>query len=43
MAFTMANNEFLSALTNLCLQVMTFNNLQFKAPFDVHRREFTKT
>lgn len=42
MAFTMANNEFLSTLTNLCLQVMTFNNLQFTAPFDVHRREFTK-
>ena len=42
MAFALANNEFLSTLTNLCLQVMTFNNLQFKAPFDVHRREFTK-
>lgn len=42
MAFTLSNNEYLATLTNLCLQVMTFDNLQFTAPFDAHRREYTK-
>jgi hypothetical protein len=41
MPFTLNTNEFLSTLTNLCLQVLTFDNIQFTSPFDIFRRRYT--
>lgn len=42
MPFTNNANEYLAGLTNLCLQVLTFDNLQFSNRFGVFAREYTK-
>lgn len=42
MAITLNNNTFLANLTNLCLQVLTFDNLQFSNRFGVFARQYTK-
>ncbi|MBO5857381.1 MAG: hypothetical protein J6Q87_03960 [Clostridia bacterium] len=42
MAFTLSNNEFLANLTNLALQVLTFDQVTFKQPFAVFKRQYTK-
>lgn len=42
MAITLDNNEYLATLTNLCLQVLTFDNLQFKNRFGAFARQYTK-
>ena len=42
MPFTLNNNDYLATLTNLCLQVLTFDNLQFKNRFGVFGRQYTK-
>lgn len=40
--FTLNNNEFLANLTNLALQVLTFDQITFKEPFRVFKRQYTK-
>lgn len=40
--FPLNNNEFLATLTNLCLQVLTFDNLQFTNRFGAFGRQYTK-
>lgn len=42
MPFTLNENNYLSNLTNLCLQVLTFDNLQFTNRFGVFARQYTK-
>ena len=42
MAFLNNNNTFLASLTNLCLQVLTFDNLQFSNRYGVFARQYTK-
>ena len=40
--FNLNNNEFLANLTNLALQVLTFDQITFKQPFGVFKRQYTK-
>lgn len=42
MAFSNNANTFLASLTNLCLQVLTFDNLQFTNRFGAFARQYTK-
>lgn len=42
MAFDLNNNIYLANLTNLCLQVLTFDNLQFTNRFGSFSRQYTK-
>lgn len=42
MPFNLNANEWLADLTNLCLQVLTFDNLQFTNRFGVFERQYTK-
>lgn len=42
MAFSLNNNNYLANLTNLCLQVLTFDNLQFTNRFGAFGRQYTK-
>jgi hypothetical protein len=42
MAITLNQNEFLANLTNLALQVLTFDQVTFKQPFGVFKRAYTK-
>lgn len=42
MALALNNNEFLATLTNLALQVITFDQITFKSPFGVFKRQYTK-
>lgn len=42
MAFSNNDNNFLANLTNLCLQVLTFDNLQFSNRYGAFARQYTK-
>lgn len=42
MPITLNPNTYLANLTNLCLQVLTFDNLQFTNRFGVFGRQYTK-